>query len=119
MSLAAGTFLKFGFKLKLLPFIILAIFILAACAGENTPAADTPAEAKSPVTAVPATEPAPQPTDEPAAPTPTEQAEELTEVEAVPNYLQPRYEPLEECFIEPPEEFGIEQKLDCGYHRRT
>ncbi len=92
----AGTFLKFGFKLKLLAFIILAVFILTACAGENTPAADTPAEAESPVTAVPATEPAPQPTDEPSALPPTETSAEVSELADEAASFIPRYEPLEE-----------------------
>ncbi len=81
---------------------LLFIFLLAGCQNNQ---GDTPEPPTA--TAVPPTE---QSTEEPAA-----EATASEVVEAVPNYLQPRYEPLEQCFIEPPEELGITQKLDCGY----
>ncbi len=106
--------------MKRTAILILFLVVAAAIAGCQNQQAATPAsteavEVQATAMPEPTAEDSVEPTTEPTEPAePTVEATASEDADAVPDSLLPRYEPLEECFIEPPDEYGIEQKLDCG-----
>jgi pimeloyl-ACP methyl ester carboxylesterase len=104
--------------MKKLTITLLSLIMLlfAACGGnteETETAVSAPLSTSVPAesTEAPTVEPVAEPTAEATAvPEPTDEPSEM----AVSADL-PRFEPVDDCFVEPPDDFDLEFDLECGY----